>query len=136
MNLVKINSLAFLIALFTILCSTSYAQTQMEMNLKAGEQYKKTDKEMNIVYQKILTEYAAQPEFIKKFKIAQRLWVQLRDAELDAKFPGPDYYGTVEPMCRAMYLEGLTKERIKYLKVWLTGIPEGDSCNGSVKIKQ
>lgn len=89
-----------------------------------------------MVYQRILKEYSSQATFIKNFKTAQRLWVQLRDAELAARFPESGSYGTVEPMCRAGYLENLTRERIKFLKVWLDGIPEGDACNGSVKFKQ
>jgi uncharacterized protein YecT (DUF1311 family) len=135
MKLLKINPFVFLIAFFAILHLTSYGQSQAELNLKANEEYKKVDKEMNSVYQQILKEYASQPVFITKFKTAQRLWVQLRDAELAVKFPGPDYYGSVEPMCQAIYLNSLTTERIKFLKTWLNGIAEGDVCNGSVKAK-
>lgn len=36
-------------------------------------------------------------------------------------------------MCRVSYLLELTEERTKKLKIWLTGIPEGDICSGSVK---
>jgi hypothetical protein len=39
-------------------------------------------------------------------------------------------------MCVARFLEQLTNERIKYLKVWLDGIAEGDYCTGSVKMKK
>ncbi len=136
MNLIKSNLFGVLLVLFTLLHLTSYSQTQVEMDLKAAGQYKKADKELNVVYQKILKEYASQPVFVKKFKAAQRIWLQLRDAELAAKFPNPNDYGSVEPMCEALYLESLTKERTKFLNVWLNGIPEGDVCSGSVKIKQ
>ena len=136
MNFIKIKLPSIIVILFTILSLSSYGQTQMEMNIEAGAQFKKADKELNVIYQTILKEYASKPVFIKKFKVAQRLWVQLRDADLAAKFPGPDYYGTVEPMCRARYLADLTKQRIKFLKVWLVGITEGDACNGSVKTRQ
>jgi hypothetical protein len=33
-------------------------------------------------------------------------------------------------------LKELTEERIKKLNIWLVGIPEGDACNGSVKMKE
>lgn len=114
--------------------STS-AQSQTAMNMKAGSDYQKADKELNLVYQKILKEYAAQPLFIRKLKVAQRLWVQLRDAELAAKYPESGSYGSAGPMCESIYLETLTRERTKFLRVWLTGIPEGDVCTGSVKNK-
>jgi hypothetical protein len=38
-------------------------------------------------------------------------------------------------MCVLFYLEKLTLERIKTLKVWIDGIEEGDVCTGSVKTK-
>ncbi len=105
------------------------------MNIQAGVEYQKVDKELNTVYQKILKEYATQPAFIKNFKSAQRIWVQLRDAELAAKYPESGTYGSVEPMCKARYLTALTKDRIKSLRPWLDGIEEGDVCTGSVKMK-
>jgi uncharacterized protein YecT (DUF1311 family) len=111
------------------------AQSQTAMNVNAGRNYDKADKELNAVYRKILKEYTAQPLFIKKLKVAQRLWVQLRDAELAAKYPESGSYGSAAPMCESIYLETLTRERTKFLQLWLTGIPEGDVCAGSVKSK-
>ncbi len=110
------------------------AQTQGALTANAGATYQKADKELNRVYQKILKEYASQPLFIKKFKAAQRLWVQLRDAELAARYPQSGSYGSAGPMCENIYLEDLTKQRTKFLRQWLDGIPEGDVCNGSVKV--
>ncbi len=137
MSLIKnlLPGYAFLIFI-TFSALSSYGQTQTELNLKASKQYKKADMELNSSYQKILKEYASQPLFIKKFKAAQRLWLQLRDAELAARFPEAGSYGSVEPMCKVMYLEELTRERIKFLKTWLNGVAEGDACNGSVKLKK
>ncbi|WP_158827128.1 lysozyme inhibitor LprI family protein [Mucilaginibacter lacusdianchii] len=132
-----ITLLTFVISFLLFFASiSSFAQTQSAMNTQAGSQYQKTDKELNAVYQKILKQYAKQPVFIKKLKAAQRLWIQLRDAELAAKYPAPGTYGSVEPMCKAGYLEKLTRERTKFLQVWLDGIEEGDVCSGSVKMKQ
>jgi hypothetical protein len=53
------------------------------------------------------------------------------------KYPDREdgYYGSVQPMCWCMYVTYLTQERTKKLKVWLTGIEEGDVCSGSVKTK-
>lgn len=42
-------------------------------------------------------------------------------------------YGSVYPMCAALFLKELTEERTEKLRVWLNGIEEGDVCSGSVK---
>jgi hypothetical protein len=55
---------------------------------------------------------------------------------MKARYPdNASSYGSVFPMCWFSYLRELTEERIKKLKVWVTGIEEGDVCTGSVKIK-
>ena len=122
---------------FCLLTVLSFGQTQKELNEKADTDYQKTNKELNAVYQKILKEYSEDTVFIKNIKNAQRLWVQFRDAEMLAKYPDRQkgYYGSVQPMCWSMYKTELTLERTKVLKIWLTGIEEGDVCSGSVKIK-
>ncbi|UEG54428.1 DUF1311 domain-containing protein [Mucilaginibacter daejeonensis] len=133
----NINKL--LLAIVIMIATTAAgarAQTQGALTANAGAAYQKADKELNRVYQKILKEYASQPLFIKKFKVAQRLWVQLRDAELAARYPARGSYGSAGPMCENIYLEDLTKQRTKFLKQWLDGIPEGDVCTGSVKVKR
>jgi len=132
MTIIKYFAATFVL-FFTINLS-AYSQSQTAMNQQAGNQYQKADKELNAVYQNILREYAKQPIFIAKLKTAQRLWVQLRNAEMEARFPEPNQYGSALPSCRAIYLEDLTRTRIKFLRTWLTGIPEGDVCNGSVKM--
>jgi uncharacterized protein YecT (DUF1311 family) len=104
--------------------------------MQAGSGYAKADKELNQVYQKILKEYASKTQVIKNLKVAQRLWIQLRDAELAARYPKGGGYGSAQPMCKSLYLETLTRERTKFLKVWLTGIQEGDVCTGAVKMSK
>ena len=124
-----------IVGMLVIFCATNAAQSQTTTKIKPASVYIKADQELNKVYKQILKDYAAQPVFIKNLKVAQRLWIQLRDAELMAKFPKSGSYGSVQPMCEEEYLAQLTRERIMFLKVWLTGIPEGDVCSGSVKIK-
>jgi len=53
------------------------------------------------------------------------------------KFPDrePGFYGSVLPMCEAMYLAELTQDRIKALNVWIEGVEEGNVCAGTVKVK-
>jgi uncharacterized protein YecT (DUF1311 family) len=107
------------------------------MNNEASTEYQKADKELNSTYKKILKEYSTDLVFIKNLKIAQNIWIKFRDAEVNMKYPPREsgYYGSIQPTCRSMYMTELTKKRIKELKIWLTGIPEGDACSGSVKMK-
>lgn len=119
----------------TLWSGSSYAQSQSGLTSSAANSYKQADGELNKVYQNILREYATKTQFIKNIKAAQRLWLKLRDADLAARFPEKGQYGSAEPMCRESYLESLTRDRIKVLKVWADGIPEGDVCNGSVKTR-
>jgi len=126
--------LAFVVMTMLFIAPT-FAQSQTAMNMKAYSDYKKADEELNGVYQKILKSYSRETTFIKKFRNAQRLWIQLRDAELAAKYPNGGTYGSVAPMCESIYLETLTRDRIKFLSVWVTGIEEGEVCLGSVRMK-
>jgi uncharacterized protein YecT (DUF1311 family) len=85
-----------------------------------------------------LKEYKSDTEFIKNLKASQIIWIKFRDSEMKVKFPDREvgYYGSIQPVCRYSYLEKLTKIRTNDLKVWLTGIEEGDVCSGSVKMKE
>ena len=128
--------------ILTILISfiylTGFSQNQGDMNLDASASYKKADKELNDIYKKILSDYKSDSVFIKNLKASQRIWVTFRDSELKVKYPEtePGYYGSVYPMCVSIYLEKLTRERIKTLQEWIDGIEEGDACIGSVKMKE
>jgi uncharacterized protein YecT (DUF1311 family) len=130
-----------LFALTTFLCLTisnqTFGQTQLEMNQEEESNYLKADKELNLVYNQILNEYKSDKEFIKNLKNAQRIWIQFRDAEMKSKYPDREqgYYGSIHTMCWTIYIRDLTEERTNKLRVWLTGIEEGDACSGSVKMK-
>jgi hypothetical protein len=39
-------------------------------------------------------------------------------------------------MCQCSILESITKDRIKFLKIWTEGIEEGEVCIGTRKIKE
>ncbi len=127
-----------LIILFLTFNLTCSSQSQSEMNINANTEYKKSDIELNKVYQKILTEYKSDSIFIDRLKKTQRIWISYRDAELEMKFPADNKqleYGSVYPMCVSYFLKEMTEERTEKLKVWLIGIEEGDVCSGSVKMK-
>ncbi|WP_159023834.1 lysozyme inhibitor LprI family protein [Formosa sp. L2A11] len=125
-----------LIILFLTYNLSSFSQTQAEMNKDSYLEYNASDKQLNEVYKTILSEYKTDTLFIENLKKSQRLWIQFRDAEMEMKYPNyPEkMYGSIQPTCRALYLKALTDKRIETLNVWVTGIEEGDTCNGSVKI--
>ena len=114
------------------------AQPQGEMNQDAASEFKAADKELNAVYQQILEDYADDEAFIANLKEAQRCWIVFRDAQLKMKYPDrePGYYGSIQPVCEMTYLTELTQDRIKTLNVWIEGVEEGNTCAGTVKIKE
>jgi len=114
------------------------ASSQRAMNQCAIESYRKADAELNRIYLKIKALYKDDKLFLEKLKTAQQAWIKLRDADLSLKFPHrekPNYYGSVFPMCEAIFETKLTLERIRFLKQWLTGAEEGDVCSGSQMIR-
>ncbi|MGC4040172.1 MAG: DUF1311 domain-containing protein [Flavobacterium sp.] len=125
----------FLVAFFFI-TSLSFGQTQAKMNEAVSGNYEKADKELNIVYNKILKMYKSDTEFIKNLKNSQKIWVKFRDAEMKVKYPErkEGYYGSIQPLCWSNYMAELTKKRTRDLRIWLNGVEEGDSCAGSVKV--
>ncbi len=128
----------FFLLLLCLSITVCFGQTQTEMNENTSNNFKKTDKELNVVYQKVLKEYSKDIAFLKNLKNSQRVWIQFRDAEMKTKYPDREqgYYGSMQPMCWNSYMTELTEERIKKLQVWLTGVEEGVLCSGSVKTKE
>jgi len=122
---------------FSFSISLCKAQTQYQLDSAEGAKYSNADSELNTIYKKILKDYADDTTFIKNLQLSERIWIKFRDAELKMKYPErPEgYYGSVQPMCVAIYLTQLTEDRINTLKVWIDGIEEGDVCAGSVKRK-
>jgi len=127
-----------LVAVFSVITFNSFGQNQMQLNQEANNRYKQAEIELNKTYQKILKMYASDTTFIARLRTSERIWIKFRDAELLVKYPPREayYYGSIQPMCEANYLEQLTRERIKTLRVWIEGIEEGDVCAGSVRMKQ
>lgn len=102
---------------------------------KIFSSYQEADKELNRVYQQILSDYRLDTEFIRNLKKSQQVWITFRDAELEMKYPQRQagYYGSSHPQCRSIYLHHLTEQRLRTLRQWLVAEEEGDVCAGSVK---
>lgn len=110
------------------------AMTQIEMNGCAGMNYQMADGELNRVYHAIQSRYAKDKHFLKNLKEAQLQWIKLRDADFELQFPHAKergYYGSIFPTCADGYKTKLTLKRVAFLKEWLIGVEEGDSCAGS-----
>jgi uncharacterized protein YecT (DUF1311 family) len=115
------------------------AMTQLEMNKCSGINYKTVDDELNRVYKLLKKTYEEDKIFLAKLQAAQRVWIQLRDADFEMKFPHADqsryYYGSIFPSCANDFKIQLTLQRIAFLKRWLVGSEEGDICSGSIMNK-
>jgi len=100
------------------------------MNKDAYGLFQSADKELNEVYNQILSEYKKDEIFIENLRKAQNIWIQFRDAELNMKFPDypGNHYGSMHPVCRAFYLRDLTENRTETLRAWLE-IEEINNCN-------
>ena len=116
-----------------------FGQTDINTEEYTNQLYKNSDAELNKVYREILKEYSNDTIFIKALRISQRNWIKFRDSELKMKYPdrgSSGMYGSIHILCISNYLAELTERRTERLKVWITGIEEGDVCSGTVKIKR
>jgi len=103
------------------------ASDQATMNQCAGQEFKSTDKELNVVYQQITGRLKDNPDRKKLLVGAQRAWIGFRDAECKFSASGVEG-GSVYPLIYSNCLTTVTKARIEALKQYLT-CQEGDmSC--------
>ena len=95
--------------------------SQLELNACAADELAQADAELNAVWREVLSK-ADSTVARDKLKAAQRLWMQLRDADLAAQFPlapGQDprvEYGSMYPMSFASTKAGLTRQRTAWLR--------------------
>ena len=122
----------------------AFAQTQIEADESAGDQYTKVDSELNVVYKKII-KILESPEsdkgFLKKFKDAEKAWIKYRDAQLLALWPyantdsAQELYGSILPQCWSEVMTDLTRIRLEELKAWYAEFNdeiEGDVCKSEI----
>ncbi len=132
-NILKQTILTILLATIAFI-GAAHAQTKTAAATEGCDEYAKADAELNKVYAEVLREYAGEKTFVAKLKQAQRAWLAFTDAHLASLYPnGAAAYGTVNRACRCQVKTDFTRERIKQLRQWLDGTPEGDVCGGSIK---
>lgn len=99
--------------------------TQVEMNACAQDELAAADAELNAVYRQVMELHKDEAVSVDRLRAAQRLWIQLRDADLEARFPlavGQDprmVYGTIYPLEYASEKAELTRARTQYLRTFL-----------------
>lgn len=102
-----------LLALWFCLALSASAQTQMEMNFQALEDFKKADAKLNKVYQETMKQLS--PERQKLLRETQRAWLKYRD--LAAKSAGAQYEGgSIQPLIIHTTMSDMTDYRTKQIK--------------------
>ena len=104
----------------SIACMTisMQAQTQGEMNADAIEAYKKADKELNVVYKKLMSKLSDSEK--STVKTQQRNWIKIKESE--CKKEADEYEGgSMAPMILHNCLEEKTIQRTKELRAMLRG---------------
>ncbi len=115
------------------------AHHQQTIDARQDGLFKKSQEELNLVYNSVMKEYANDKLFVEKLKVSQEAWLKYRDAYVESVFPEPNKmaaYGSICSTCTGLIIQELTEQRTKQLKRWLDGVEEGDSCAGSVHPKK
>ena len=121
----------FTLTLLIFFSSFSIAQSMIEITEEARLQFQRADKDLNVAYNELIMKYKNYPSFIEKLKIAQRLWIQYRDALIDMEFPSNEPrrdYGSMYSLCVLNLKTKLTSNRTNELLNY-GGV---DECGGPV----
>src|SRR5215471_17569529 len=89
------------------------AQSQAEMTICAGNEYKKADAQLNKTYQELVA--MLDDEDKAELKTAETAWIKYRDAH--CQFASDQYRGgSIRPMIEAICLTDVTTNRTTELK--------------------
>jgi uncharacterized protein YecT (DUF1311 family) len=89
------------------------AQSQAEMNICWGKEYKAADTQMNAAYREFVSKL--NPEETAQLKAAQLAWLKFRDS--NCEFVADQYKGgSIRPMIAAICLADVTNARTSELK--------------------
>jgi uncharacterized protein YecT (DUF1311 family) len=103
------------------------AQSQMELNAQAAADLRKSDQQLNAVYNRLRAKISDAGK--KSLQTAQQSWLRFRDQECEFETMGT-VGGSIHSMIVAICLTRLTDQRIKDLEAQLN-CQEGDlSCGG------
>ncbi len=104
--------------------------SQMELNACAADELAAADAELNTTWREVLERLGDNIIAVHRLKAAQRLWIRLRDADMEAQFPLAEgqnprvEYGSMFPMSFAYAKAELTRQRTAYLRArFLADVP-------------
>lgn len=92
----------------------SNPQTQLDMNLCAGQDYETADAELNAVWGELRQARGDNPSWDAILE-AQRLWIPFRDAHCEAE-AAPYEGGSIQPLIHLSCLAAITNQRIAQLR--------------------
>jgi len=115
-----------ILLLIPVVCSATgdikcnLSGTQIELNACAKDDFAQADKELNDAYRAVVKMFADDKLFISRLKLAQKSWIQYRDADLDAYFAcsDPDIricFGSMFPLSYFSRKTAFTRERTNHL---------------------
>ena len=114
-------------ALAAAAVGSAAAQSQMELNAQAGADLRKSDEQLNAVYNKLRAKISDAGK--KSLQTAQQSWLRFRDQECEFETMGT-VGGSIHSMIVAICLTRLTDQRIKDLEAQLNCKEGNLSCGG------
>jgi uncharacterized protein YecT (DUF1311 family) len=118
---------AVLVAAAALASGSAVAQSQMELNQQAAADLRKSDEQLNAVYNKLRAKVSDAGK--KSLQAAQQSWLRFRDQECEFETMGT-VGGTIHSMIVAICLTRLTDQRIKDLDAQLNCKEGNLSCGG------
>jgi len=114
-------------ATMVVAAGGAVAQSQMELNAQAGNDLRKSDQQLNTVYNKLRAKISDAGK--AKLQTAQQSWLRFRDQECEFETSGT-VGGSIHGMMVAICQTRLTDQRVKDLER-LLNCQDGDlSCAG------
>ena len=104
---------------------------QLELNLCAAADAEAADKELNAAYRSVIQSLQGERLAIQRLREAQRLWVKLRDADIEARYPVPDgedyrmHHGSIYPLLVHSAKAEITRARTAWLRTHFLEREEG-----------
>jgi uncharacterized protein YecT (DUF1311 family) len=114
-------------AVAALAISSAAAQSQMELNAQAAADLRKSDEQLNAVYNKLRAKISDAGK--KNLQVAQQSWLHFRDQECEFETMGT-VGGSIHSMIVAICLARLTDQRVKDLEAQLNGQEGNLSCGG------
>ena len=114
-------------AVAALAISSAAAQSQMELNAQAGADLRKSDEQLNAVYNKLRAKISDAGK--NKLQVAQQSWLHFRDQECEFETMGT-VGGSIHSMIVAICLARLTDQRVKDLDAQLNCQEGNLSCGG------